>query len=289
MIEEQLRIGELGRRTGVSPELLRAWERRYGLLKPARTPSGLRLYSPADVDRVRVMQAHLARGLAAAEAAALASGGAPGEQTPVPVLAAQPTRAGLEAALAAFDEPGAQAILDRLLANATVETALAQVILPYLRELGDRWARGEATIAQEHFASGVLRGRLVALARGWGLGIGPLALLACLPGEQHELGLICFGLLLRSRGWRVVYLGADAPLDTVQDAAGQLEPTLVVLSAVSEDRVRPLADDLRELAGRHRVAIGGVAGPDGSGVLALGDDLVVEAERVTALAAEGAR
>jgi methanogenic corrinoid protein MtbC1 len=128
----------------------------------------------------------------------------------------------------------------------------------------------------------------VALARGWGLGIGPVALLACLPREQHELGLICFGLLLRSRGWRVVYLGADAPLDTVEDAAGRLEPRLVVLSAVSEERIKPVADGVRGLARRHRVAIGGVAPPDGADLLSLGDDLVAEAERVTALVAQQA-
>ena len=76
-------------------------------------------------------------------------------------------------ALDRFDEPRAQAILDRLLAVATVDTLLSEVVLPYLRELGERWARGEASVAQEHFASSVLRGRLLGLARGWGLGIGP--------------------------------------------------------------------------------------------------------------------
>ena len=73
----------------------------------------------------------------------------------------------------AFDEPRAQAILDRLLAVATVDTSCPDVVLPYLHELGDRWERGEASIAQEHFASSVLRGRLLGLARGWGRGLGP--------------------------------------------------------------------------------------------------------------------
>jgi methanogenic corrinoid protein MtbC1 len=128
-----------------------------------------------------------------------------------PALDAESARLELRAALDAFDEPRAQLILDRLLAVATVDTVLGEVILPYVRELGDRWASGEASIAQEHFASGVLRGRLLGLGRGWGQGIGPLALLACLPGEQHDLGLIAFGLALEARGWRIANLGSDTP------------------------------------------------------------------------------
>jgi DNA-binding transcriptional MerR regulator len=79
VVGELFRIGELSRRSGVSPELLRAWERRYGLLQPLRSPGGLRLYSSEDLDRVRVMREHLAGGLAAAEAAnaANALGGSP--------------------------------------------------------------------------------------------------------------------------------------------------------------------------------------------------------------------
>ena len=145
----------------------------------------------------------------------------------------------LAGALDRFDEPRAQEILDRLLAVATVDTLLSDVVLPYLHELGDRWERGEASIAQEHFASSVLRGRLLGLARGWGLGFGPVAVLACLPGEQHDLGLIAFGLALRARGWRIVYLGSDTPIDTIEETSRQLDPSLIVLNAVTDESVRP--------------------------------------------------
>jgi MerR family transcriptional regulator, light-induced transcriptional regulator len=193
--------------------------------------------------------------------------------------------------LDAFDEPRAQAILDRLLALATVETLLSEVIIPYLRELGERWERGEASIAQEHFASGVLRGRLLGLARGWGLGLGPLAVLACVPGEQHDLGLIAFGLALRSHGWRIVYLGPDSPIDTVTDVSDRLEPTLVVLNAMTRERVRQVLPKLRPLARRHRLALGGAAAQDDtlkrSGILALTGDPTAEAARVTTLVRSG--
>jgi len=280
-----LRIGELSRRSGVSPDLLRAWERRYGLLRPTRSPGGLRLYSADDLRRVETMQRHLADGFAAAEAASLAAGTGdiPTEEGPAPLASAE-LRAELRASLDAYDEPRAQAALDRLLATATLDTALSDVVLPYLHDLGERWSRGEASVAQEHFASGVVRGRLLGLARGWGRGVGPVALLACIPGEQHELGLIAFGLALRSHGWRVAYLGSDTPLETVELAAQSLQPALVVLSAATEDGVRRIAPELRELTGRYPVAIGG---PGASavetaelGVVGLVGDPVEEAARI---------
>ena len=284
----QLRIGELSRRSGVSPELLRAWERRYGLLEPSRSPGGLRLYSLTDLQRVRVMQQHLADGLAAAEAAAAAVRG-PGESTQVATARASSVAAvdQLAAALEGFDEPRAHAIFDRLLAEVTLDVFLSEIVMPYLRHLGARWERGEVTVAQEHFASNIVRGRLLGIARGWGRGLGPRALLACVPGEQHELGLLAFGLALRTHGWRVEYLGADTPLDTIRGVANSLDLDLVVVSSVTPERVGELVTDLRQIARERRLAVGG-AGAEGlrtTGLdaLALTDDPVREAERVTAL------
>jgi DNA-binding transcriptional MerR regulator len=284
--EELLRIGELSKRTGVSAESLRAWERRYELLRPTRSAGGLRLYSLEDLERVRRMRAHLAAGLAAAEAARLAS--APGEED-AGGDGADPTRlrAGLAAAVDRFDEAAAQALLDRAVAALSVDALLLELVLPYLHELGTRWERGETSIAQEHFASGLLRGRLLGLARGWGLGVGPIALLACLPGEFHDLGLIVFGLALRARGWRIVFLGADTPAETIDTAAREIEPALVVLSAVSPDRLKTVIAQLQPLAARHALAIAGACteSPETARIpaLVLAGDPVSEAERVTSL------
>jgi DNA-binding transcriptional MerR regulator len=276
-----LRIGELSRRSGVSPELLRAWERRYDLLRPTRSAGGLRLYSADDLERVRGMQRHLADGLAAAEAAALAIRSA--EPTPSAV-ALDDLRSELERALLAFDEPRAQTIVDSLLAAATLDTVLSKVVVPYLHELGEGWERGEVSVAQEHFASSVLRGRLLGLARGWDRGLGPRVLLACAPGEQHDLGLICFGLALRERTWRIGYLGADTPIDGVASAALAFAPEFVVLSAVTAERFRANEHELRELAKAKRLCLGG-AGAAGVAVdaIQLNGDPVDEAERLTRL------
>ena len=281
-----LRIGELSKRSGVSPHVLRAWERRYGLLRPTRSSGGLRLYSPEDLERVRLMREHLGQGVAAAEAAALVTGAASGGAAAGPAIDSSAARRDLGAALESFDESRANTLIDGLLAVATIDVFLRDVVLPYLHELGERWERGEASVAQEHFASNVLRGRLLGLGRGWGRGIGPRALLACLPGEEHELGLIAFGLALRSRGWRIAYLGADTPLETLENTAVALEPDLIAVSAVATDRVEPLDEALRRLAQTHTVVIGGVGAIGAAaewGVVVLNGDPVTAAEDVSTL------
>ena len=266
-----LRIGELSRRTGVAPELLRAWERRYGLLRPARSDGGFRLYSEADEQRVERMRRHLREGLAAAEAARRAVEGV--ADSTAAAAAAENSRPELDAgalqlrtALDGFDEAGAQAALDSLFGTFTVETVLGAVILPYLVELGERWSTGDATVAQEHFASNVIRGRLLGIGRGWDSGEGPRAVLACAPGEQHDLGLIAFGLALNRRGWRITFLGPDTPVESLVDTAGRLEPDLVVVAATSKRRLTPLVDALTALGRTTRVAVAGsgaAAGVDG--------------------------
>ena len=252
-----LRIGELSRRTGVSPELLRAWERRYGLFDPARSPGRFRLYSDADLARVQAMKAQLELGLSAAEAAraALASPAtSPGTVTAAAID--EPMQA-LRSTLDSFDEPGASAAIDRLLASLSVEAFLRDVVIPLLREFGDRWERGDMTVAQEHFASSVLRGRLLALGRGWGRGNGPHALLAAPSGEQHDLGLVVFGLALRDHGWRVTFLGADTPIDTIADTARRTHPDLVVLATLMPSLLESQGDAVRELADEWRVMLSG--------------------------------
>ena len=147
--------------------------------------------------------------------------------------------------LGRFDDVGANAVLDRLLADLGVSTVISEVIVPYLVDLGERWADGSATVAEEHFATGVIRGRLLGLARGWDGGSGPRALLACPSGELHDLGLICFGIALRGNGWRITYLGADTPQSTLIEAAAQLAPNIIVLAATRPSRLRALAGQAR--------------------------------------------
>jgi DNA-binding transcriptional MerR regulator len=283
---EQLRIGELSRRTGVSAELLRAWERRYGLLHPTRTGGGFRLYSPADERRVSLMRSHLQHGMSAAEAARLtlteADGSTREDDEPLLQRRAQELRQALDD----LDEGAAQSALDGALAEFSSETVLTDLVLPYLHELGERWASGEASVGQEHFASQLIRGRLLGLARGWDRGVGPRALLACAPGEQHDLGLIALGVALRARGWRITYLGQDTPVETLAESARSVGPLSIVISSVSPDRLSTSGAELRRLADIAHVWL---AGPGASEALAkktratfLEVDPVAAADRVAA-------
>lgn len=268
---------------GESPELLRAWETRYGLLRPARSAGGLRLFSADDERRVRLMQEGIAAGLSASEAARIATlkdeqSSARGATNPLEVEAA------LEHAFASLDEPTAQEALDRLFRQFELQSALADVILPFLARLGERWATGAISVADEHFASNVIGGRLHALARGWGKGVGPHAILACPPGERHELGLLCFGLALREQGWRIAYFGAGTPLDDIIDVLAELKPTIVVLSAAVPQPLLDASNEILTLKSRVRVGIGGRGATavlaDGLGVELLGGDAVGEAARL---------
>src|SRR5450755_2116721 len=239
-----LRIGELSRRLGVSDHVLRAWESRYGLLQPVRSAGGFRLYSEADALRVRRMQAHLAHGLSAAEAAqaVLGEDGRAGPHRVRPAAGELP--GALRQALDAFDEPAAQAVLDRLVSDLSLTTVLRDVVLPYLAELGERWERGTASIAQEHFATNIIRGRLAGLARGWGGGHGPRAILACPPGEQHDMALMIFGIVLNRNGWSIDYFGINTPVEELERAVDATHPDLVVLAATVPETLESLRPKL---------------------------------------------
>ena len=247
-----------------------------------RSPGGFRLYSAGDEQRVRRMQFHLAQGLRAAEAAratitegptrcarcrSLTAAHADG---PAGLLA---LAADLRTALDALDEPAAQAVLDRLMSDFTLAATLRDVVVPYLRELGERWANGEVTIIQEHFASNVIRGRLAGLARGWGNGDGPRAVLACPPGELHDLPLLIFGIILNRRGWRVDYFGANTPVVEVIDGARRSPPDLIVVAATASERLTAISADLAHLAAVAPLALAG-AGASPTAADAVGAELL---------------
>jgi len=311
-----LRIGELSRRVGVSTAALRAWERRYGVLRPQRSRSGQRLYTKADEARIREMLRQMARGYSAAVAARLATEApaaleppaAPSAAPPAPAAPGGPTAppalpapgappaeplpgdlaalaADLRAALHHLDEARAEAAFDRLLAGFALDTVLRDAVLPFLRDLGDCWARGTLTVAHEHFATAVIAGRLHALARGWDAGVGPRAVLACPSGERHELGLLCFALAMRGRGWRVCYLGADTPIGAISAVAGELDPDLVVLGAVRAEALVDVADEVRGLSGTWRTCLGGRGAAPALaarvGAQALPDDPIAAADLVS--------
>lgn len=257
-----LRIGELSRRVGVSEHLLRAWELRYGLMSPARSEGGYRLYTLTDESRVNRMLDYLSQGLAAAQAAHAARvefERASGESSSIGIEKIDLGAACilLKERLDHLDEPGAQSVLDRIFASHSVESVFREVLLPYLDEMGSRWETQSLTVAQEHFASNILRGRLAQLARGWGEGKGPTALLACAPGEGHEFALMISGIVLHRAGWAITYLGTDTPMIDVIDVATQTRPKLVLMSSTVSDRFSQVIPQLRHISSLTSLVLAG--------------------------------
>lgn len=245
-----MKIGELARRTGVSVDLLRAWERRYGLLQPRRTAGNQRLYSALDQRRVQLMLRHIAAGRSAAQSAELTCetrlGVPPGDAPTVDPREVRRAHAELRDALARFEETTGQRVLEGLLMTHAPLAVLRDVVLPFLRGIDAPHGAVDRAAAAEHFAHGFFEARLLALARGWDRGTGPRAVLACPPGERHSFGLIGFGIALHALGWRMVYLGADTPIEVVRYAADRVSPALVVLAATTVDP-SDCRDDLQRL------------------------------------------
>jgi MerR family transcriptional regulator, light-induced transcriptional regulator len=256
-----MRIGDLSVHTGVATHQLRAWERRYGLLKPRRSAGNYRLYSPADASRVRLMQRYLSEGVPAAQAAELTISARfavnAGAGRAVPAREVTAAQEDIRGALARFDETSAQRTLERLFAAFTPTTVTRDVLLPYMHELGEQWSAGIVTVAQEHFATNFFQARLLALARGWDRGLGPRALLACAPDEQHALALIVFGIALHELGWRITYLGPDTPIETLAEVADIIHPELTVIAATMRGRLPRHAKELSRFAEKWSLALGG--------------------------------
>lgn len=257
LVPNYLRIGALSSLTGVSPDTLRAWERRYAVFAPSRTSGRFRLYGDEDVARVREMARLIDSGVAASEAAQRvldqgARSEAEAAHVPLFVHATQE----LHDAFRSFDAAAIESAIDHVLSTADLDSAIRDVFIPALVEIGNEWATGHVSVAQEHFSVGVLRGRLLGLARGWDMGFGPRALLACPPHEEHDVSLVMFGLALHRRGWRITFLGANTPIEDLLDTQRRLEPRLTVLFSARWDEHEALVPAIANAA-RMPLALAG--------------------------------
>ena len=244
-----LNIAALAKRTGVAPDTLRKWEQRYGVLRPRRTAGGQRRYDESDVARVEWLRARLAEGWRIGEAAALlGEGDAPGSPAEL--------RGAILEAVADADGERIGRLLDHAFALLDLEETLVEVVHPVLEDVGRGWADERLSVAQEHLVTAAIRARLERLladARG---GVRGVAVLACAPGERHELGLLMLAVLLRADGWQVAYLGADTPLEDALDFARTIDARVVCLSAAAAERVDELAP-----------ALAGMRMPEGSALV----------------------
>ncbi|MGE0873440.1 MAG: MerR family transcriptional regulator [Burkholderiales bacterium] len=268
--------------TGVNPITLRAWERRYGLVRPVRTPSGHRVYTRANIDAIHRILAQLQKGVAISQVRE--SGDATDGWSQ--------TRARMATAIAQFDEDALEEAYNGLLALYPLELVTDQVLVPLFRELGERWKETPGAVAEEHFFAVYLRNKLGArFHHRTRRHDGAKLLSACLPGEHHESGLLLFALAAHEHGFRPVLLGADMPLGELALAARRSRSAAIVLSGAIAPRAGLMERELPALvaaagipvcvggpcSARHRDAI------ETAGAHALGEDIGHGLKRIAQL------
>jgi methanogenic corrinoid protein MtbC1 len=281
-----LSIGALSRATGVATATLRTWEQRYGFPRPLRRPSGHRLYPLEAALRLRRIVHAIARGHRAADVMALdpealeslldtaASGPLAAKDAPVAPGRPPGRRAtggigslrAMRDAVRRLDGPALQTMLESAAARVDPVTFLEEVARPLMRAVGDGWAAGRIDVRHEHFASARLADVLRQATRRFDpSSSGPRAVLASLPGDAHELGLLMAALVFSASRWQVVYMGRDTPPDQLQALAGEVELNCVALgiSATAPGNVtRALRSLRRGLPRELPIVVGGSGAPD---------------------------
>lgn len=244
-------IGQVSALLGVPVPTLRSWQRRYGLVAPGRTVGGHRRYGKEDVEVLQAMRSAVGRGLAAGSAAQALRAPRPAPDVPLSLLSMALERA------AACDPAGFAEVLDRAEEEMGTDRTVDRLLVPALREIGDRWERGELDVGAEHLATAAAR-RWVARRTGGSSARGRTTpvprtapvLLAAAPDNQHTVALEAFGMLLDARGWPTRLLGADTPVPALLRAVDATGAQAVVLTAQQVSRRRPAVAALTALATR---------------------------------------
>jgi len=261
--------------TGITADTLRAWERRYGLPKPERSPGGHRLYSQRDIEIVKWLMAKQHEGLSISRAVDLWNDLSASGEDPLPALVSEalPTTqississANLDTmrnqwldACLTFNENIAEQVLNQAFALYPLDAVCIEVLQKGLVEIGDLWYRTNATVQQEHFASALAHRRLDALIAATPPPTRPeTILIGCTVDEQHTFPPLLLTLLLRRRGFKVVYLGANVPNQRFQETLLSIKPNLIILSAQLLQTANGLRETAENLAASGaRVAYGG--------------------------------
>ncbi len=267
-------LGVILRETGLKADTLRAWERRYNLPQPTRSEGGQRLYSHRDLEIIQWLMAKQEEGLRISQAADLwhhqiSEGVDPLRNTvQIQVNTITPAFSGNNlvdfqkmwvTACKTFDETAAEQIIAEAFSHHSPETVCIDVLFAGLREIGEAWYQGDVSVQQEHFASALVTRRLNALIAGAPLPTRPAKIVvAAPPNEEHTLSALLLTFLLRRRGWDVIFLGADVPLENFRATLETIQPQLVILIAQQLFTAASLLDLVNDLDGlQTTLAFGG--------------------------------
>lgn len=242
------------RLTGLSPELLRAWERRHRVVEPARTPGGTRRYRASDLERLRLLKAAIDAGHRIGALAGLSN--AELEQLGIATEAAPRDR--LAEILAALDGAEAHRLLALQLSALGAVAFARDLAMPLAREIGERWAGQRMRIASEHLATAVLRTLLGSALLPSATSLrGPRVVFATLAGERHELGLLMATLAAMGAGADPVYLGPEVPVEDLRDAVLRSSAAALALSIAAAPASEVLAALRASLPANVHLWVGG--------------------------------
>jgi len=241
-------LGAVVKLTGLTDHTIRAWERRYGAIRPARTPKGTRRYTPSEVARLRLLRAAVDAGHRIGDIAALADEALEARLSMVAEAPSLSSADVVRAALERLDPAEVERVLGLQLSLLGPVVFAREVVAPLLREAGDRWEAGSGTVAEEHLLSSVTRGLLGAVLRSAArVPEAPVILFSTPEGEPHEFGALVAAVVATAAGASVTYLGPQIPVAVVADAAERAGAHAVALSAVTlaSDAVRAYLAGLR--------------------------------------------
>jgi len=280
--EKLYTIGTVSKLTGVGAITLRAWERRYGLIQPVRKESGHRLFSRQHIDQINRITALTQQGMRISQISPELLESDPDMDSGGDSDIWRENLNSMIAAIISFDEDRLEEIYNGAISIYPIGLVTNKLLEPLLIELGLRWATGEGSIAEEHFLTFYLRNKLGARYHHRSQGNrGPRLLLAGLPGENHEIGLLLFALAAHEYGYRVIPLGANMPLDELDYVANKKNCSAILLSGAIEPSAKTLSKDLPALVKKSGmpVLIGGLSSVYGcdainhAGAEALGRDI----------------
>lgn len=299
--EKLYTIGTVSQLTGVGAITLRAWERRYDLIKPVRKDSGHRLYTRKHIDQINRITALTSQGMRISQIRPemLEASDASGSESKAEVRDRwDDALDSMIAAIVDFDEERLETVYNETLAIAPIEEVTRKLVQPLLRTLGERWQSGEGNIAEEHFFSFFLRNRLGAqFHHRTRRKSGALLLVACLPGEMHEIALQVFALAAHHHGFRILSLGASMPLGQLAYVARKKHCDAIVLSGSVEPDEEVIDEQLAELVSSVDVPVfvGGQSSVlvcdaiNRTGAIALGQDIRTGLKRLGDALQSGAK
>ena len=265
-------VGRAAELTGVPSGTLRKWEQRYGVVVPQRSSSNYRLYDDEAVRRLSVMRSLVDAGWSAHEAARHVTDDAAAAEAEIPRPEAPSSDAHVEDLVGCavdFDVRRLERVLAEAFADRDVAEVVDEWLMPSMVRLGRAWQRGTVSVAGEHFVSAAVHRRLAQMFQTWPTPEpgGPRVVVGLARGARHELGVLAFALVLRSRGVAVTYLGGDLPLEAWLGTVRAIRPAAVVLSVPTIEDLPAVREATEALMPLARVLLGGahqdaVLGPE---------------------------